>query len=79
MREHAGKTPGRRRGGQQSGPHDQWPPDGLRGDGGGKPGGARVLPGQGGAGPAAVRRPAATGCPNAVVPGGSDRGGHGGW
>lgn len=75
VRENFGETVRRGGGRQKSGAHDQRPADGLRGHGGGKPGGPRVFPGPGDARTAAARRPPAAGRPHAIVPGRARGGG----
>lgn len=77
MRENVGKAVRGRRGGQQSGAHDQRPVDGLRGDGRGEPGGIGVLPGPGDARATPARRLQDAGRVHAFVPGRAGGGGRG--
>jgi len=77
VRENVGKAFRGRRGGQQSGSHDQRPVDGLRSDRRRQPDGVGLLSGPGDARATPARRPPDAGRPDAVVPGGARRGGRG--
>jgi len=77
VRENVGKAFRGRRGGQQSGAHDQRPVDGLRSDRRGQSDSVGLLSGPGDARATPARWPPDAGRPDAVVPGGTRGGGRG--